>query len=255
MALHGAMAQKSGIVRWLLRGPKPGQEVAEMTAWRLALAILICSALGCASQLPPIPEAPSKTLDYHVAPPDELMISVSPEPAISRTVVIRPDGRISVDLIGDVEVEGKTVEEIREEITVRMREFIVQPAVTVVLSRSNSRQYYVLGEVKRPGAYPLIGEVDMVNALATAGGPTQYAKLNAARLVRPTEGDSLAYEVDFEEITRRGDATTNYELQRGDVVYVPPVLMVRIGYVIGQIFFPFQQILGFVVAALVYDRN
>ncbi len=221
---------------------------------RVALAFLIVLTPGCTVPVR-VPGTPTDQVEYHVAPPDVLNISIRPEPEITRDVVVRPDGRISFDLIGDLFVQGKTLEEIRRDITDQAEKFILNPDVTVILSESNSRQYYVFGEVNSPGAYPLVGDVSMVNALASAGGPTQYAKLDAAWLVRPTEGDSLAYEVDFEAITRRGDATTNYELQPGDVVYVPPVLMVRVGYVVGQIFFPFQQILGFLVAALVWDTQ
>ena len=123
-----------------------------MTAWRLALAILICSALGCASQLPPIPEAPSKTLDYHVAPPDELMISVSPEPAISRTVVIRPDGRISVDLIGDVLATGETTEEIAADIRDKISRFKRDAVVTVSVTQARSSTITIFGQVLSPGS-------------------------------------------------------------------------------------------------------
>ena len=221
---------------------------------RVVVAFLIVLTPGCTVPVR-VPGTPTDEVEYHVAPPDVLTISIRPAPEITRDVVVRPDGRISLDLIGDVVVQGKTLEEIRREITDRAEKFILHPDVTVILSESNSRQYHVFGEVMSPGAYPLVGDVNMLNALASAGGPTNFAKLDAAWLVRPTEGDSLTYEVDFEEITRRGDATTNYELQPGDVVYVPPVLMVRIGYVVGQIFFPFTQILGIVATALIWDRQ
>ena len=216
---------------------------------RVVVAFLIVLTPGCTVPVR-VPGTPTDQVEYHVAPPDVLTISIRPEPEITRDVLVRPDGRISFDLIGDLFVQGKTLEEIRRDITDQAEKFILQPDVTVILSESNSRQYYVFGEVESPGAYPLVGDVDMVNALASAGGPTQYAKLDAAWLVRPTEGESVTYQVNFEEITRLGDATTNYELQPGDVVYVPPVLMVRIGYVVGQIFFPVQQIIGLIVAAI-----
>lgn len=215
-----------------------------MVCCRMVTTILIVSTLGCATP-PMLPaEVPSQQLQYYVAPPDVLMISVRPTPEITRTVTIRPDGRISFDLIGELEVQGKTVEEIQREIASRMEEYIVHPDVTVILSQSNSRQYFVFGEVMRRGAYPLIGRVDAVGALASAGGPTRFAKMGAARLVRPTEALALAYRVDFEEIARRGDASTNYELQAGDIIYVPPRMFAQIGYEIGLIFFPLQQILS-----------
>jgi polysaccharide export outer membrane protein len=172
------------------------------------------------------------------------MISVRPEPEIARQVTVRPDGRISFDLIGDLAVQGKTVDEVRREVTARMAEFIVHPDVIVILSQSNSRKYFMFGEIRRPGSYPLIGHVSALQALASAGGPTRFSNLDEARLVRPTEGQSLTYSVDFEEITKRGDATTDYELQPGDIVYVPPNIFARIGYALGVVLFPFQQIVG-----------
>ncbi len=214
-----------------------------MASRRVVLAILILSTLGCAARVAP-PERPSHLLEYHVAPPDVLTISVRPAPEIVRQLVIRPDGRISFDLIGDLEVQGKTVDQIRREVTARLEEFIVHPDVTVVLSESNSRRYFVFGAVGRPGSYPLIGDVRALGALFGAGGPTRFSKLDGAQIVRPSEGQSLLYAVDFEQITRQGDATTNYELQPGDIVYVPNNIFGKIGNALGVMFYPIQQILG-----------
>jgi polysaccharide export outer membrane protein len=214
-----------------------------MTAWRVLAGTLIFLMLGCGTT-PGTPGTPAQTDKYRVAPPDVLMISVRPAPEINRDVVIRPDGRISFDLIGEVDVEGKTVEEIQKEITARIEQFIVHPDVTVILQTSNSRTYYVFGEVGSPGAYPLIGHVTALQALGGAGGGTRFANLGAARLVRPTEGKGLRYPVKFDQIAFDGNAATNYELQPGDVIYVPPSTSAKIGYAIGVMLFPIQQILG-----------
>jgi polysaccharide export outer membrane protein len=214
-----------------------------MAAWRVVVGILIFFSLGCG--MPPgTPGTPSQADKYRVAPPDVLLISVRPAPEISREVVVRPDGRISFDLIGEVDVEGKTIEEIQREITARVEQFIVHPDVTVILGSSNSRVYYVFGEVRSPGAYPLIGHVTALQALGTARGGGNFADLSDARLVRPTEGKGLRYPVNFVEIAQEGDASTNYELQPGDVIYVPPRSSAVIGYALGVILFPIQQIIG-----------
>jgi polysaccharide export outer membrane protein len=190
------------------------------------------------------PGTPSLQAEYHIAPPDTLAIVVRPEPEISRQVIVRPDGRISFDLIGDVDVRGRTVEDVRAEITRRLKEFIVQPDVTVVLARSESRTFFVFGEVIRPGAYPLIGDVTALSALGAAGGPTRFASENDARLVRPSPEGELVYGVHYEAMTQSGHGQTNYMLQPGDVIYVPPNGFARVGYALGVIFFPLQQILG-----------
>lgn len=209
-------------------------------------AVLTCAlmvAQGCAA--PPIaPGRPPLNQQYLVAPPDQLTITIRPEPAIERSVVVRPDGKISLDLIGDVTVDGRTIPEIQQEITQRISEFIVHPDVTVALAASNSREFYVWGEVQRAGRYKLIGDVTVADALALANGPGRFASLSTSRLVRPTGEVPQTYAIDLEAITYEGDGTTNYALQPGDIVYVPPNVWGRVGYTLGTVFFPLQQILG-----------
>jgi len=207
----------------------------------LLIAAAICAA--CVTS-PGHPATPSLQAEYHIAPPDTLTIIVRPEPAIQRELVVRPDGRISLDLIGDVDVRGRTVEDVRNEVTRRLKEFIVQPDVTVTLTKSESRTFYVFGEVMRPGAYPLIGDVTALYALGISGGSTKFADENGATLVRPSPEGQLTYPVYLKEISRYGDARTNYTLQPGDVIYVPPTWSGAIGYAIQTFTFPLQAILG-----------
>ncbi len=218
---------------------------SQVSAWfRFVVASAICaSALGCITSAGN-PGLPSLAAEYRVAPPDVLVITVRPEPLIERELAVRPDGRFSLDLIGDVEARGKTIEEIRSEITTRLKEYIVQPDVTVMLRTSNSRTFYIFGEVNRPGAYPILGDVTAVHALASAGGPTRMASLDGARLVRPSSEGELTYSIYFSAITEAGYGQTNFMLQPGDIVYVPPNLSARIGYALQLVFFPLQQILG-----------
>ena len=211
--------------------------------WRILVSLWLGAALACASP-PRLPGEPEVESQYHVAPPDLLLINIGPEVAPTEHTTVRPDGKISVHLIGEVEVRGKTVAEIQEEITFRLGEFIVYPDVTVTLVASNSRRYYVFGEVVRPGAYALLGDVTAVQGLFEAGGPTRFAVLKGAHLVRPTGGQGQVYSIDFTEITKEGLGDTNYLLAPGDIVWIPPNRSARIGYALQVIFFPFQQILG-----------
>jgi polysaccharide export outer membrane protein len=208
-----------------------------------ALSVVLCFAVGCIAPAVPAPGRPAVEPEYRVAPPDVLAISMRPAPEINRTVVVRTDGRISFDLIGDVDVGGKTIREIRDTMEQRLKEFVVHPDVTVILHQSTSRKFYVLGEVGRPAAYPLIGEVTALNAIAGAGGLTHFANKDGIRLVRPGTPGS-AYAVDFAQISQYGNAETNHYLQPGDVVYVPPNGFAQVGYALGVIFFPLQQIIG-----------
>lgn len=212
-------------------------------AARLAVVLVLGSCFGCVTPVV-YTGTPGQVGEYRIAPPDLLRIDVRPEPVISRAVVVRPDGRISFDLIGDVEVEARTVEEIRAEITQRISEFIVSPDVTVELTESRSRRYYVVGQVNRPGSFPLIGRVTAVEALASSSGGTLFASLNSSRLVRVSAEDAGVFAVRFSDITERGDGRTNYELKPGDIIYVPPNLSARIGLAIQNILFPVQSIVG-----------
>lgn len=216
-----------------------------MAAWRIGILVLgLSTAAGCVfSGGKGTPTRPSVLTLYRVAPPDQLEISIRPEPAITRVVTVRPDGRVSLDLVGDVEVASKTIEEIRELITTKIGQYIVHPDVTVILRRSSSRKYYVFGQVRRSGAYPLIGTVTAAGALAQAGGGTQYAALNSARLMRPTEAGEV-FKIRLKDITQSGIGDTNYELQPGDMIYVPPTRGARIGFAIQAYFFPVKQALG-----------
>jgi polysaccharide export outer membrane protein len=207
----------------------------------LVAVVLLCAA--CASN-PGHPPSTSAQVEYHIAPPDTLAIVVRPEPAIERVLVVRPDGRISLDLIGDVEVRGRTVDEVRNEVTRRLKEFIVQPDVTVTLTKSESRTFYIFGEVGRPGAYPLVGDVTALYALGIAGGSTKFASENSATLVRPSPEGELTYPVYYASITRDGRGQTNYMLQPGDIIYMPPTWPARIGYAIQSFTYPLTAILG-----------
>jgi polysaccharide export outer membrane protein len=200
-------------------------------------------AAGCVTPAVPAPGTPPVEPEYRIAPPDVLAISVLPQPAINRQLTVRPDGKISLDLVGDVEVAGKTVRQVRDILEQRLKEFVQRPDVTVILSSSESRNIYVLGEVGRPGAYRLVGDITALHAISQAGGLTHFALKSGVRLVRPGE-QGVAYAVDFDRISQYGDAKTNHRLQPGDVIYVPPNGFARVGYALGVVLFPIQQIIG-----------
>jgi polysaccharide biosynthesis/export protein len=210
------------------------------------IAVVLLAAAACAACVTSAghPGMPSLQAEYHLAPPDVIIVTVRPEPEIKRELVVRPDGRISFDLIGDVDVRGRTVDDVRSEMTRRLKEFIVQPDVTVTLSKSESRTFYIFGEVNRPGAYPLIGDVTALYALGMAGGSTKFGDEDNSTLVRPSPEGKLVYPVYYKQITRNGAGETNYGLQPGDVIYVPPTITAKIGYVIQNVTYPITAILG-----------
>jgi len=218
-----------------------------MRIWTVAL-LLVVGMTGGACVVPPSGGGgtpPPELGEYRLAPPDQLQIIVrGVDLEINRQVGVRPDGRISFDLVGDIEVLGKTMPEVRTELQRRLQEFIRTPDVTVILGASNSRRYYVFGEVNRVGAFALDGEVTAVEALAAAGGPTIFANVNSSWLARPSDENPRTYRIYYDRIMQRSDSTTNYTLQPGDVIYVPAGFSAQLGNALRVIFYPIQQIIG-----------
>jgi polysaccharide export outer membrane protein len=219
-----------------------------------ALALLLGLGLSaCAGTGGAAPGGPDASGAYRVGPPDELKISILPDPVIERDVVVRPDGMISVDLVGDVPAAGRTTEEIASDIETRISRFKRDARVTVALGAALSSEVTVLGEVGRPATFPLARQTRIVEAIGTVSGTTVFANKDSIRLIRTAEGAPKVFNVDLAAI-QRGDMRTNYVLQGGDLIYVPPGVMASIGYAMQALLFPFQQLLGFgaSVATTVY---
>jgi len=206
-----------------------------------SLFIGLCLLAGCASRTGP-PEGPG-TQPYVTGPPDQLTVIILPEPIIERDVVVRPDGMISIDLIGDVPAAGRTTEEIASDIENRISRFKRNASVTVSLERSLSAQITVLGEVIRPLTFPLERETRVVEAIGMVGGPGILAAKSRIRVIRFQEGRSQVYRVNLNAL-EDGDLRTNILLQGGDLVVVPPTVAATIGHWLGNLFYPIQRVLG-----------
>jgi polysaccharide export outer membrane protein len=180
---------------------------------------------------------------YRVGTPDQLEVSILPEPVIERALVVRPDGRISVDLIGDVEAAGKTVEEIAQDIQERIARYKRDPRVTVRVAAAQSTEVTVLGEVGRPQTLTLARETRVVEGIGFSGGPSRFASKKNLRIIRFEGSQTRIIPVDLAAI-EKGDLRTNVLLAGGDILVVPPNWSARVGYAINVIFFPIQQILG-----------
>lgn len=202
----------------------------------LALAVW----LGCTTVAPP-PER-AATSSYVVGAPDELHVTILPDPAIERDVTVRPDGMISIDLIGDVPAAGRSVGEIASDIEQRISRFKRGAAVTVSLTTANSQAISVLGEVHAPQSFTLLKQTRVSEAIARVGGPV-FTGSDSIRVIRSGSGETVVFDVDLDAI-QGGDLRTNIVLAEGDIVYVPPTFWARIGYVVQAILFPFNPLLG-----------
>jgi polysaccharide export outer membrane protein len=206
-------------------------------------ALALLGALGCASHpLAPPPEAGSFAV-YRVGAPDQLEVTVLPDPPIERRIVVRPDGMISLDLIGDVPAGGRTIEEIAADIEQRMSRFKRDASVSVRLAAAASTAVTVFGEVRAPRAFALTKETRVAEAIGQVGGETIFARTGKIRVIRAAGAESAVYTVDLNAI-RAGDQSTNMLLRSGDIVYVPPNIFARIGYAMNALLLPFQPFMG-----------
>jgi polysaccharide export outer membrane protein len=209
----------------------------------LALVALALVTSSCkttqAVNPPPAPEM----LPYRVGPPDRLMITILPDPAIDRTATVRPDGMISIDLVGDVPAAGRTTSEIAHDIEGRISRFKRDASVNVSLASSLSTEVTVIGEV-RSSTFPLQRETRLIEAIGIVGGLRMtLSDYDDVRIIRVEDGQVKILTADVKAI-QRGDLSTNYTLRGGDIVYVPPTVGAKIGYFVQGLFFPIQAILG-----------
>jgi polysaccharide biosynthesis/export protein len=159
--------------------------------------------------------------NYLIGSQDVIDVSVWKEPDLSRTVPVRPDGRISLPLINDVQAAGLTPQQLASLITQDLKKYVTNPQVTVIVSQINSQRVYILGEVTRPGAYPLVSGMRVLQALSSAGGFTQYSKISKIYVLRQQNALQEKYPFNYKAVVGGKQAEENFELKAGDTIIVP----------------------------------
>jgi polysaccharide biosynthesis/export protein len=159
--------------------------------------------------------------DYQVQPGDVLQVSVWKEQDLTMEVLVRPDGAFSYPLVGDLVATGKTVDQLRIDITDRLKRYIPNPVVTVATKAIGGNHVYVVGKVQRPGEYPFARPLDVMQALSLAGGTTPYASLNDIVILHRENGAQRAIRFRYLQVARGRDLGQNIVLQSGDTVVVP----------------------------------
>jgi polysaccharide export outer membrane protein len=211
-------------------------------ATALIAGVAAATALGCTTLTPsPAVEAPSS---YRVGAPDALMITILPEPVIAASVMVRPDGMITVPLIGDLPARNRTIPEIAADIEQRIARFKRDPNVSVSLSGALSPEIVVLGEVRRQGAFPLVKETRALEAIGLVGGTSEFGWDSRIRVIRSTDGVVKIMRVNLSAI-RKGNLSTNLMLEPGDFVYVPPTPWAWFGHAMNALLYPFSPVMGF----------
>ncbi|MGB8473433.1 MAG: polysaccharide biosynthesis/export family protein [Candidatus Acidiferrum sp.] len=169
----------------------------------------------------PVEHAAANSQEYKIGPQDVLKVDVWKEDQLTRTVPVRPDGKITLPLINDVQAAGLTPMELAGVIREGLRKFINEPQVTVTVSEINSRRIFVTGEVMRPGAFVLFPHMTVLQALSTCGGFTQFAKEKNVYVLRTSSGKQEKLPFNYKDAVSGKSPGQNIELQPGDVVVVP----------------------------------
>ncbi|SRR5258706_447278 len=157
--------------------------------------------------------------DYRLGPEDVIDVFVWKEPDLSTSVVIRPDGKISLPLANELEASGKTANELQQEITERLRRYVTQPIVNVMVKQINSLKISVLGEVRKPDVYRIKNRVTVLDAIAMAGGFTDLARPNRVIVLRITPSGTQRIKINVKQ-TVADDAGVPFYLQPQDTVFV-----------------------------------
>lgn len=185
----------------------------------LLVSVLVLASLLAASTLRLFAE---ENLPYTIGPGDVLEISVWQHPELDRIVTVRPDGRMSFSLIGDVNANGLTPAKLDEVITRSLSEYVQKPEVTVVVTSIKSNQIIILGQVTRPGAYPMEESLTVLEAVAIAGGYTESAGLSRVTITRRSRAKNpKVIKVNLKKVIAEGDRGRDVILEPGDVVHLP----------------------------------
>jgi polysaccharide export outer membrane protein len=176
---------------------------------------------AAASQSAATTPASAADADYKIGPQDVVRIDVWKEPDISRTIPVRPDGKISLPLLNDVQAAGMTAMQLANSLKESLSKYVNNPQITVTVTEINSRRVYITGEVAHAGALPLLPGMTVLQALASAGGFTQFAKLKNIYVLRSEDGKQVKHPFNYKEVVKGNLPEQNIQLQSGDTIVVP----------------------------------
>ncbi len=209
------------------------------SAWKAAVAaLLLMSSIALAQDAPAQPAATSASdkaasdkatnvvpdsqagLGYVIGPEDVLHIAVWREADLTATLPVRPDGKISLPLLNDVQASGLTPQQLANSVTEKLKKYIADPRVTVVVTQINSKRIYMVGEVFHPGPMPMIANMTVLQALSSAG-LNQFANTKRIYVLRTENGKQQKLPVNYRKLVKGEQIEQNYLLQPGDEIVVP----------------------------------
>src|SRR5580700_6174896 len=212
------------------------------SAWKRAAVLLLVSSMAAAqdsaaqsaANSAPANSASDKTVpaqttaasnsqggaEYVIGPEDVLHIAVWKENDLTATLPVRPDGKISLPLLNDVQASGLTPQQLADSVTEKLRKYIADPRVTVVVTAINSKRIYLVGEVSHVGATPMLPNMTVLQALSSAG-INQFAKTKGIYVLRTVNGKQQKLPVNYRKLVKGQQMEQNYALQPGDTIVVP----------------------------------
>ncbi len=185
--------------------------------WWVVLGLLLLS--GCAHRTPA--RVDNSDQPYRIGREDILDVAVWRDADLSRTLPVRPDGFISMPMVGEIRAEGRTPTELSEAIREALKPYVQEPRVTVIVREVNSSRVFITGEVSHPGAYPLRGRVSIVQAIALAGGFTDFADRDGIVVLRRAGSEGNYIPVSYTELVDAPDKHEPLILRPGDTIIVP----------------------------------
>lgn len=184
----------------------------------LLLILAACARPGVNVSLPQ--ETVENTDHYLLGPEDLLEISVWKDEALTKQVMVRPDGKISFPLVGDIQASGRTAKQLQEELTEGISAYVPDPVVTVMVLQVNSFKVYVIGKVAQPGEYRVGKPINVMQALSMAGGLSPFADSDNIVILRNNNGEQETIKFDYGKVCKGMHLEQNIQLQTGDTVVV-----------------------------------
>jgi polysaccharide biosynthesis/export protein len=197
--------------------------------WTAAAALLVISGLAVAQNSGPAQPAESSKSDtntimagpdYVIGPEDVLHVAVWKESDLTATLPVRPDGKISLPLLNDVQAAGLTPMQLADSLTEKLKKYVASPRVTVVVTTINSKRIFMVGEVSHTGAVPMIPNMTVLQAISSAG-LTQFANTKKIYVMRIQNGKQQKLPVNYRKLVKGEQMEQNYILQPGDTIVVP----------------------------------
>jgi polysaccharide export outer membrane protein len=167
------------------------------------------------------PRSVETPADYIIGPDDQLSVLFWRDKDMSTDVTVRPDGKITLPLLDELQAAGLTPKQLRQKITEEAKKYVEDPNATVVVRQINSRKVFITGQVTKPGPYPLMAPTTVVQLIAMAGGVTDYAKSQDIVVMRTENGKPVSFKVNYKDLSKQKNLKQNIELKAGDTVIVP----------------------------------